>query len=952
MRTPSDLPPSRAMARGDRGRIILIAVAAAVIALVVAARYLSSFYVDFLWHQSIDRTDIFWGALSSKAALFSIFGITFTVLAILNLIIADRLAPTTFSANTHPVVERFHEYFGQRLRIVRFAVAVVFGFLFALPAASQWQSWLLFRNSTSFGRADARFGNDVGFYIFRLPFVTFVVDWLFAALIFIILLVVMTHVLTGGIILQPPRPKVRRATKAHIAVLLAVLALVKAGDYWLARYELTTARRGVVRGITYAVDNAQLPAVLLLALISVLTAVLYLVTLRTDRWRPAIVASALWAIVAVVGGVIYPVAVQGLVVKPNQRDREASYIGYNIEATRHAIGIDEVEVRSVEFDDLGRSDLVGSAAALRDVRFVKPDTAMEQLFRNQVGQPGQNIVDLDPGRYEVDGKVRQVIVGARELDLRQVGNTSWQGIRLINTHGCGLSVAVAGQITRTGNPAYRNDVLDIERPELYYSPSLDGYAVVNTTVAEQGCGATTEAYSGESGILLDGPLRRLAVAIDAWEYNLIGSSAIVDESRLLSVRDVRDRVSKVAPFLALDADPYPVVVGGRILWVIDAYTLSDRYPNAEFADVTQLDLGAGLGRPFNYVRNSVKATVDAYDGSVVLYAVDGTDPILQVWSTVFPDMFTPATKMPAGLPEHLRYPEELFRVQTAAYSKYRLAADAFFDRQGAWSVGLAPANTRETVTTVPASAGTDGTTAAAVSDFALEADAPRFEPYYVMFHADGGDESNFALYRPFSPFSASNQRKELSGYMIAVREPGYGNGRLIVYEVGSLENGPYTVAAQMFADPDVSRDVTLFNQQRSVVSFGDLQMLPVSKGVLWTMPLYVESQQTGVPQIQRIIAYYDGEVGYGSSLTAAITELFPGFDADLDDVVDAGPSTPTDPTEPTEPGDATAEELLQQAEDLFNEADQALQERDLATYAAKIEEARNLVREALDLIGD
>ena len=253
VRNPSDLPPARTRRLSDRGRVLLIIAAVVVVGLLLSARLLSGFYVDFLWHQSVGRTDVFWGVLGAKATMFAIFGVTFGVLAVLNLIIADRLAPTSFSANTHPLIERFHEFFGHRLRLLRIGLAVVFGFLFALPAVGRWQDWLMFRNSKSFGIKDAEFGNDVGFYLFKLPFVTFVLDWLFIAVAFITLLVVATHVLSGGIVVQPPRPKVRRATKAHVAVLLALLAVLKAGDYWVTRYELTTAYRGAVRGVTFTV---------------------------------------------------------------------------------------------------------------------------------------------------------------------------------------------------------------------------------------------------------------------------------------------------------------------------------------------------------------------------------------------------------------------------------------------------------------------------------------------------------------------------------------------------------------------------------------------------------------------------------------------------------------------------------------------------------------------------
>lgn len=957
VRNPADLPrrarkPSRF---SDRGRALLIIAAVLLVGLLLSARFISSFYVEYLWHQSVGRTDVFWGVIGAKATMFALFAGTFIVIALLNLIIADRLAPTSFSANTHPVVERFHEFFGHRMRLFRFAVAAIFGLLFAAPAIARWQDWLMFRNSKSFGRADQHFGNDVGFYMFKLPFVTFVLDWLFLAVLFITLLVVATHVLSGGILVQPPKPKVRRATKAHVAVLLALLAIIKAGDYWVTRYELTTANRGVVRGVTYTVDNAQLPAVLLLALVALLTAGLYLSTLKTDKWRPAVVASALWAVIALIGGVIYPSVVQSLVVTPNQKEKEAQYIDHNIEATRHALGIDQVETQEVAFGDLTRTDLTNNVEALRDVRLIKPDEQMVTRFQTDRGSTGQTINDLDPDRYMVDGTIRQVIVGARELDLDQVGNKSWQGTHLINTHGCGLVTSPAGQIESSGNPAYRDDIVDLDQPQLYFSPALAGYSIVGTSVRESQCpGVEASAYEGNKGVELDSTLRQLAFALDQWDYNLVGSSSIGEGSQLLMIRNPRERVQKLAPFLSFDGDPYPVALDGRVVWVIDGYTTSSRYPYSQTADSSQLDDGAGLKFPLNYVRNSVKAVVDAYDGGITLYVNDPSDPVLQVWRSAFPDLFTPNDQMPAGLIDHLRYPEELFRLQTAAFSKYRLEKEDFFDREGAWSVALAAPeqppsrNTGITPVDTVAPAETAATEVdAGASSFPVEQKADRFVPYYAMFHPEGDEVAEFSLYRPFQPFSVKNDRREMVAYMTADS-----NGRLIAYTVsGVLPEGPNVVGANISTDQDFSPAVTGLALAGSDVVYGDLQMIPVGDSLMWTRPVYVKSSTVGQPQVRLIVAYYKGEVGFGESLEVALAQLFPGLSIDLDDVVGA-PDEPVDPEDPDNPVAATASELLQQAEELFNEADAALTDGDLGTYQSKVDEAKALVVQALDLLDD
>ena len=923
-----------------------------VVGLLLSARFLSGFYVDFLWHQSVGRTDVFWGMLGAKLTMFAVFAGTFIVLALLNLIIADRLAPSSFSANTHPVVERFHEFFGHRMRLFRFVVAIMFGLLFAAPAIGRWQDWLMFRNSKSFGLNDPHFGNDVGFYMFKLPFVTFVLDWLFIAVAFITVLVVATHVLSGGIVVQPPRPKVRKATKAHVAVLLSLLAILKAGDYWVTRYELTTANRGAVRGITYAVDNAQLPAVLLLALIALLTAGMYLSTLKTDRWRPAVVASALWAVVALVGGVIYPSAIQSLVVTPNQKDKEAKYIEYNITATRHALGIDAVVEEPVQFGDLTRAEVASNLAPLQDVRLIKPDEKMVNRFRTDNKKQGQTINDLDPDRYEIDGVIRQVIVGASELDLDQVGNTSWQGKHLITTHGCGLRMSPAGQIVPGGNPAYSDTIVELDRPELYFSPSLGGYSIVRTSVTETPCdGQEATPYEGDAGIELSSSLRRLAFALDEWDYNLVGSSAIDDESLLLMKRNPRERVQTLAPFLSIDGDPYAVALDGRVVWVIDAYTTSNRYPYAQGADLSQLAGGSGLNQPLNYIRNSVKAVVDAYTGSVTLYVNDDTDPVLQVWRSAFPDLFTDGSEMPEELRAHLRYPEELFRLQTAAYAKYQLDDPvAFLNRDGAWSIALAapeqpPQNNNSgdaagtTTTTVVVNADTGGE-----QSFATEANASRFVPYYGMFHPNGDDAASFQLFQPFQPFSVKNEQKQLVAYMTADAD-----GTLTAFAVqGTLPDGPNVVGNNISTDKEFAPEVTVLGLAGSEVVYGDLQMVPIADSVIWVRPVYVESATEQQPQVRLIVAYYNGNVGFGESLGEALGQLFPGLNVNLGDVVGQDATDPTDPTEPNP--DATAGDLLAQAQQLFEEADNALETQDFATYGEKLAAARELVDQALELL--
>ncbi len=957
---------------GDRGRILVIAAIVLIVGLIIFARFFAGFYVDYLWHISLGRGDVFWGILRTKLLLFVLFAGAFSAMAIVNVLIADRLSPVAFSANIHPAVERFHDFFGRRLRLFRVAVAVVIGMLFAAPAIGRWQDWLMFRNAQSFGISDPQFHHDIGFYLFKLPFITFLLDWLFAALIFITLFTIATYVLNGGIVVQPPRPKVRNSTKAHIAVLLAALALVKAADYWVQRYALTAENRSnIVRGATYAEVNAHLPAIVLLGLIALLTAGLFLATLKTKSWRLPLIASALWAVMALVGGIIYPAVVQALVVNPNQRDREAPYIERNVLATRHALGIDNVEPVDIQIKDVSAADLEASTSSLQNVRLLKADPDMVTRFRSDQGlRAGLTINDIDIDRYQVDGRETQAVVAARELDLNTVANKTWQGKHLISTHGCGLVVAPAGQADSTGRPVYSDATL--ARPELYFSDHITGYGIVDTTVAEETCPGQTDPgpYAGTGGVKLDSAFKRLAFALDYLDYNLIGSSAVDDNSRLINNRRVQDRVHALAPFLDFDGDPYPVAVNDRVVWVLDGYTTSDLYPYGENGDRSQLTSTSGLDHPFNYIRNSVKATVDAYDGTVTFYAIDAADPVLKVWASAFPGLFRPTSEMPDGLVDHLRYPEELFRVQTAAYSKYQLPPNQFFDRIGAWSVAQAPPNQAQPLVTptVGVTPVTDANNRQQA--FSDESSSARFVPYYSMFQAPGQTAATFELYRPFVQFSTNDDRRELQAFMTASSDPA-SYGRLVAYTVkDELPNGPLQVANVMAQDPLISQQVTLIDQRGSQVVLGDLQMIPVANGIVWLRPMFSEPNGGGQPLMKFVLASYNGSAAYGESTGEALGKLFPGFETDLGDRLDVDGQSPdsgepadgTDTTTPTTPSTTvggstttttpgaagTPEELLAEANQLFVDADAALKSGDLGAYQAKEAQARKLVQQAFD----
>lgn len=927
---------------------MLIALGLVFLGVIVFGRAIASFYVDALWHDALGRSDVFWGQIWAKVSLFLIFFAVFAVLATVNLVIADRTAPTSFPANVHPYVERFHEVFGQRLRLVRYGTALVLSFMLALPAVSRWQDWLLFRNSQSFGVNDEQFGIDVGFYVFELPFYTFAIDWLFAALVIVLLLTVAAHLLNGGVLFTSSVPTVRASTKVHIAVLLAVLAAVKAADYWLTRYELTNERRGFVQGATYTVVNAQLPAMMLLVLIALLTAVLYLVTIRTDRWRLPLVASGLWLVVLIVGGLIYPAVVQSLIVRPNQEEREAPYIERNVDATRAAMGIDTVTTDTVSFGRLDAEKVEADLEPIENVRLLNPAQMLSRFSRDRGDLTGLQIADLDVDRYPIDGEVQQVLITARELDLGSIANKSWQGEHLVSTRGCGLVMAPVGQVTDRDRPDYRE--VELDQPQLYFSPEMSGYAIARTEVTESPCG-DEEAYSGTSGVKVNGLLRQSAFALAFLDYNVIGSGAIQNDSQLLWVRSVQDRVQKIAPFLDYDGDPYPVVVDGGVQWVIDAYTSTSRYPYGQRIGNVQLSRQTGLSTSSNYIRNSVKAVVDAYTGDVTFYVVDEDDPILRAWRSAFPDLFTSFDEMPSDLAEHLRYPEDLFRVQTELYSKYQVEPANFFQRIGAWSVAQAPSVDRqEGVTRVNTATDPLDTQ----TEFASESSTERFIPYYTQFRNGISGEEEFVIIRPFVRFSTDDSRTRLQAYMTASSDP-LTYGELITYVVEEpLPDGPLLVADQAESEQDISPELSLQASEETgtQVKFGDLQLMPVSDGLIYIRPVYVVAD---VAEYRFVIVSHDNSAVLDTDLESALARLFPGFDAQIGDrVSDGGDDVPPpidddDDDDPVdEPAAGSPAELAADAERLYIEAEELLRDGDLAGFEAKLDEVGELIARLAD----
>ena len=714
MRAPSDMPrrAPRTAAPG-RGRTWLVIGGVVLFFLITSLRGIAGFYTDFLWFDSLGRAEVWRGVLGAKVALALIFTGAFFVLMWLNLVIADRLAPPFRPASPEEeFIDRYHEIIGGRTALVRGGVSAMLALIAGGGVSSEWNSWILFTHGGDFGVKDPQFNTDVGFYVFKLPFLSFVTGWLFAALLIVLIVTSVAHYLNGGIRMSAPQDRVTPQVKAHLSVLLGLLALVKAAGYWLQRYDLTVSPRGFVDGAGYTDINAQLPAINLLLLISLASVLLFIINIWRRGWTLPILGVGLWALVAIVAGAIYPQFVQRLIVTPNEPEKERPYIARNIEATQEAMGLDpaSIQVQPYQLEtDKAEIDLVANQASVQNIRIWDPsDIVLGRTFPQlQRVRDYYRVNDVDVDRYELDGVPTQVVLAVRDLNTAGVPQESWAARHLTYTHGYGAIVAPANAAGPGGEPQFvGRDIpyvatapeVELSRPEIYFGEELSSYVIVGSRQRELSYEADDETqfttYEGADGIPIDSLARRAAFALRFGDANPLISDQLTDSSRVLLIRDVTERAKALAPFLRFDADPYPVINDGRIQWILDAYTTTDRYPYGERADTTQLTEGSGLDAGFNYVRNSVKAVVDAYEGTVDFYVMPVEDPIIDAYRGAFPDLFKDFEDMPAGLQSHLRYPEDLFRVQTNMWASYHVSdPDGFYQGNDYWDVARDPGTT-------------------------------------------------------------------------------------------------------------------------------------------------------------------------------------------------------------------------------------------------------------------
>jgi uncharacterized membrane protein (UPF0182 family) len=940
-----------------------VLIAVALFMVLVSLRGIAGFYTDFLWFDELGLTSVWRSVLGTKIALGVIFTLMFFALLWANLAIADLIAPTFRPLGPEEqLIERYHEAVGQRAGLVRAAIAGAFALIAGPGAAREWDSWTLFRNHVPFETRDALFQKDLGFFVFQLPFAKFVVDWLFASLVIVAIITAMAHYLNGGIRFQTPMQKVTPQVKAHLSVLMAVLAMLKAVDYYLEKYELVYSTRGVVQGAGYTDVKAQLPAMQLLLGISLIAAALFIYNIFRRGWVLPVIALGLWAMVSVVVGAAIPAAVQQFRVQPTESSKEQPYIDRNIKATKAAFNLRDVQMNDFEADNsVTAAELDSNKSTIENVRLWDPDPRILRQTYNRLQQIRNfyqfNDVDID--RYVVDGRVRQQLISARELNIDGIPSASWVNQHLVYTHGYGAVLTPSSGVAPDGNPALQLKDLPptgtptIEQPAIYYGQDMGGYAIVNTEQREidyaeaNGTNHTT-TYAGDGGVRIGSFMRRAALALRFGEINPLISSFVTSESRAIYVRDIDERVRKAAPFLRFDGDPYPIIYQGKIQWLYDAYTTTSRYPYSQAADTSRLDPDSGLNANFNYVRNSVKVLIDSYTGKMIFYVVDQTDPVIKAWRSAFPKLFTDGLDIDPELRRHFRYPEDLFRVQTNMFGRYHISNPGdFYNNTDAWDIAQEPGAVAAAAPLVPA------TNAAGQPTQARE---PRMDPYYLLMRLPGETTEDFLLLQPFVPRSRDDSVKVLSAFMVAKSDPNnYGQLEAFVMPRNRQVDGPAIVNARINQQPEVSREITLLSTAGSNVRLGNLLLIPIEQSLLYIRPLYIEAEGTPVPQLKKVIVVYGSNVVIKDSLREAITTLFPGSSPATLEQQGAG-ATPLPPTGTTPPPGGTTppppatglNDLLNEATARFTAAEEALKAGDLAAYQRATNEAKELVRRAAD----
>lgn len=961
---PQGKPPSR------RGALTPTLIVVAVV--VVGFIFFANVWTDVLWYQQLGFVEVF---LTENIARIVIFLAGFAIMfaaVFFAIRIAYRSRPVYApDSDVRDNLNRYQAQLEPVRRVVMIGLPILFALFAGSAAASQWQKVLLFFNQVPFGTSDPQFGMDISFYLMVLPFLGFVVGFMISVVIIAGIAGILTHYLYGSIRLLERGVYTARAAQIHIAVTGAGFLILLGVNFWLDRFSSVQSNGGRWAGALYTDVNAVIPTKAILAVAAVLVAILFIVAAIIGRWRLPLIGTAMLVITSILAGGVYPWVIQQFQVRPSEETLEKPYIQRNIDNTRAAYGLDAIQVNRYDATNTASTGaLAPDAQTTANIRLLDPNLISDAFAQLEQYRPYYQFPEaLNVDRYEVDGKIQDTVIAVRELNPQNVNSNQqgWLNQHIVYTHGYGVVAAKGNKFTVDGKPEFlqsgipSNGVLGNDstyQPRIYFGESSPDYSIVGAPdgapareqdrpSGREGEGDAQYTFTGNGGPNVGGFLNKILYAIKFQSSDLLLSDGVNAESQILYDRSPRKRVEKVAPYLTVDGNAYPAVVDGRVKWIVDGYTTSQYYPYSQQEQLsdatadTQTTSGRAVALPnstVNYIRNSVKATVDAYDGSVTLYAWDDQDPLLKAWQKVFPTSLKPYSEMSGDVMSHVRYPEDLFKVQRQLLGEYHVTdPSTFYQTKDVWSVPVDP--------TVQSNSGV------------------KQPPFYMSLQMPDQSAPAFQLTSSFIPQIVNNNaRNVLYGFLAAdsdagnqagVKADGYGKLRLLQIPPETQVPGPGQAQNKFNSDPTVSQALNLLRQGASEVLNGNLLTLPVGGGILYVQPVYLKSTgETSYPTLQRVLVAFGDKVGFAPTLDEALKQLFGGDSGAAAGDSDNNGQTPVDPAVP---GDADVKANLKAALDEANAAIQAgqaaLAAGDFAAYGEAQKRISAALQRAIDAEG-
>ncbi len=887
---------------------------AVVVFFLVFGTILMTYYTDFLWFKELGYSAVFIKVLVAKISMGLVFGAAFFAIFYANVLLTRRLAPKFRVSYLSGIMQLKGIFLEQYLDRILLAVAAVLSFIAGSAMAEAWERWLLFLNATPFGTVDPIFGIDISFYVFKLPFWQSLWAFFFVTLLVSAVFAMVVHLLDGGIRIVPGEQKFADHVKAHISILAAAISLMLVPLFRLLQYGLLYSDRGVAFGASYTDVHAELPVFSIMMVVSLVTAALFLVNISVKGWKLPLAGLAILVVSLIIFAGIYPAFVQQYRVSPNEIAMEKPYITRNISFTRKAYDLENVKSRPYPADVPMTAQLLEeNKATVQNIRLWDWRPLTKSFNQLQAIRLYYDFADVDIDRYTFNGAYTQMTLAAREMNIDQLPDTAktWVNQHMVYTHGYGIVMNPVNKVTPEGLPELivkdippSSKALKIDRPEIYFGEKTNDYVLVNTDTNEfdypKGDKNQYTKYKGTGGVPVGSIFNKLMYAWRFASLKLLVSSTLTADSKVLFNRNITTRTETLAPFLYYDSDPYIVTAPdgqgkNRLFWIYDAYTVSDMYPySTPYSD----------GGRWNYIRNSVKVVIDAYNGTTEYYIVDKEDPVIKTYAKIFPTLFKKG-EMPAALKKHWRYPENLFNIQAYMYATYHmLDPQVFYNKEDMWQVA------KETI-----SGG-----------------AQAMDPYYMIMKLPGDKREDFMLITPFTPANKNNMVAWLSANC-----DGSTYGEMVVYKFSKdkLVFGPMQIEARINQDPTISQFLTLVSQRGSTVSKGPLLVIPLAGSLLYVQPLYIQAEQGELPELKRVFVSYGDQVVMEATLSDALARLFGASVAARE-----APSATGAAAGETGQAAATSPQvkaLIAEALDHYNRAIEAQKAGDWATYGTELQ---------------